>query len=224
MDNENLKLWNSVEKPPKEALKEIKGGRLKGMTDIKPQWRYKTMTEQFGMCGVGWKYVVTRKWTEVGSHEQLLCFVDVDLHFQNDGKWSDAIPGTGGSTLVAKESNGLHTSDEGYKMALTDALGVAMAKLGVASEIYMGNWTGSKYKDTAESVNKEHPANKSAGQKESTGENDTTIEVLLMSLKCKTTKDDVHKWKRDNDKTIEELGEDRPAFMKEYLAYIKELP
>ena len=49
--------------------------------------------------------------------------------------------------LVTKESKGLHTSDEGFKMALTDALGVAMGKIGVAADIYMGQWDGSKYKD-----------------------------------------------------------------------------
>lgn len=154
MSNDNLKTWNVVAKPPKEALKEIKGGRLKGMTDIKPQWRYKAMTEQFGPCGVGWKYTITKEWTEQGSHDQLLCFVNVDLFFKHGegsenggGVWSDAVPGSGGSMLVAKESAGLHTSDEGFKMALTDALSVAMSRIGVAAEIYMGNWTGSKYKD-----------------------------------------------------------------------------
>lgn len=154
MSNDNLKTWDAVAKPPKEALKQIGGGRLKGMTDIKPQWRYKVMTEQFGPCGVGWKYTITKEWTEPGSHDQLLCFVNVDLFFKHGegsesggGVWSDAVPGSGGSMLVTKESAGLHTSDEGFKMALTDALSVAMSRIGVAAEIYMGNWTGSKYKD-----------------------------------------------------------------------------
>ena len=144
---DNLKIWNAVDKPPEEALKQIKGGRLSGMTDIKPQWRYRAMTEQFGPCGIGWKYTITKEWTESGSEDQLLCFVIVDLFFKHGEAWSDAIPGSGGSMLVTKESKGLHTSDEGFKMALTDALSVAMSRIGVAAEIYMGNWTGSKYKD-----------------------------------------------------------------------------
>ena len=143
----NLKIWDAVARPPKEALKQISGGRLSGMTDIKPQWRYKAMTEQFGPCGIGWKYTMTDKWSEVGSDSQILCFVNVDLFFKHGEVWSEAIPGSGGSMLVTKESKGLHTSDEGFKMALTDALSVAMSRLGVAAEIYMGNWTGSKYKD-----------------------------------------------------------------------------
>ena len=53
-----------------------------------------------------------------------------------DGEWSDAIPGTGGSSLVAMERSGAYVSDEAYKMALTDALSVAMKSLGVAADVY----------------------------------------------------------------------------------------
>jgi len=49
--------------------------------------------------------------------------------------------------LVENESKGPHTSDEAYKMALTDALSVAMKALGVAADIYLGMWDGSKFRD-----------------------------------------------------------------------------
>ena len=143
----NMDLWNKVSKPPTSALKTIGAGRLKGKSDVNPQWRYQAMTENFGLCGVGWKYTVDRKWTELGSEGQVMCFADVSLYVRVNGEWSDAIPGSGGSMLVELESKGLHTSDEGYKMAVTDALSVAMKMLGVAAEIYLGNFDGSKYKD-----------------------------------------------------------------------------
>ena len=44
---DNKEIWNKVARPPKTALKQIKGGRLSGMTDISPQWRYEVLTEQF---------------------------------------------------------------------------------------------------------------------------------------------------------------------------------
>jgi len=69
-----------------------------------------------------------------------------------DDVWSDAIPAIGGSVLVSKESAGLHASDEGYKMAITDALGTAMKMLGVAADIYAGLWDGTKYKDAVETT------------------------------------------------------------------------
>ena len=53
-----------------------------------------------------------------------------------NGEWSDAIQGTGGSSEVSMESKGAYVSDECYKMALTDALSVAMKALGVAADVY----------------------------------------------------------------------------------------
>lgn len=188
--SDNLTIWKTLAQPPKEALKEIKGGRLKGMTDIKPQWRYKAMTEQFGICGVGWKYTITKEWTEQGSHEQVLCFVDVDLFIKVDGAWSDAIPGTGGSMLVTKESAGLHTSDEGFKMALTDALSVAMGRIGVAADIYMGNWDGSKYKDAPKGLAKKKESTfseKMTAAKKAVG--DEFYQDCLTAYKCNTVAD-----------------------------------
>jgi len=144
---DNLKYWDMVSKPPVDALKTIRAGRLKGMSDINPQWRYKIMTETYGICGVGWKFNVVKKWSEAGSENQIFAFVDVEVFIKDNDKWSDPIPGTGGSMLVAKESKGLHSSDEAYKMATTDALSTALKVIGVAADIYMGKWDGTKYKE-----------------------------------------------------------------------------
>ena len=143
----NLDLWNKVNKPPPSALKTIGAGRLKGMSDINPQWRLQIMTENFGQIGVGWYYEIVEMWTEDGAGGELMAFVQINLFTNNGGVWSKPIAGVGGSALVAKESAGLRANDEGYKMATTDALSVAMKQLGVASAIYEGRWDGSKYKD-----------------------------------------------------------------------------
>jgi hypothetical protein len=142
---EKMKLWSAVCQPPKSALKEISAGRLRGKTDINPQWRYKAMTEQFGPCGIGWKYEISRLWTEPGPQEQVFAFAEIKLFLRDADAWSEPIPGIGGSMLVEMESKGLHASDEGYKMAVTDALSVAMKMIGVAGDIYAGLWNGSKY-------------------------------------------------------------------------------
>jgi hypothetical protein len=93
------------------------------------------MTEAFGPCGIGWKYVITKQWLETYGQE-VKAFCNIDLFIKVDGEWSDAIPGTGGSSLVAMERSGAYVSDEAYKMALTDALSVAMKSLGVAADVY----------------------------------------------------------------------------------------
>lgn len=132
----NLDLWDKVRTVPTTAIKAITGGRLKGMSDINPTWRLKELTAQFGPCGVGWKYVITKQWLEVGGNDEIAAFVNIDLYIKVDGEWSDAIPGTGGSSFVAKESRGLYVSDECYKMALTDAISVACKALGMGADVY----------------------------------------------------------------------------------------
>jgi hypothetical protein len=154
--------FDRMSKPPKEALKAISGGRLKGMTDIKPQWRNRAMTELFGLCGFGWKYEIDKQWTEPCSNGEVMCFVNIRLYVKIDDVWSDAIPATGGSHIVELEKNYdwkskidtpdepkkvPYANDEGYKMALTDALSVAMQRIGIAGAIYEGAWNGSKYRD-----------------------------------------------------------------------------
>lgn len=131
----NLDLYNKLKVVPAEAIKPIQNGRLKGKSDINPMWRIKTMTEHFGVCGIGWKYVITKQWTETyGTETKAYC--NIDLFVKVDGQWSDAIQGTGGSSEVTMEQNGSYVSDECYKMALTDALSVAMKALGVGADIY----------------------------------------------------------------------------------------
>ena len=135
-ENNNLSLYNRLRNVPGDAQKKITAGRLKGMTNINPMWRIKALTEQFGPCGIGWKYVVMRQWTETGANNEVIACCNIDLYIKYNGEWSEAIPGTGGSTLIAKETNGLHTSDECFKMALTDAISVAAKALGAGADIY----------------------------------------------------------------------------------------
>lgn len=151
--NENMKIYEQARAVPKEALKEIKGGRLKGMSDINPMWRIKMLTEMFGICGIGWKIEIVDKRLEQGSHDQIVCFVDINLYIKVDGEWSAAIQGMGGSSFIAKESSGLFTSDECFKMAYTDAISVACKSLGFAADVYYANdrtkYTASNEPDKA---------------------------------------------------------------------------
>ena len=133
---ENLAIYNAVRSVPDSAKRRIEAGRLKGKTDINPMWRIKALTETFGPCGFGWKYVITDKRLEQGANGEVAAFLDIDLFVKADGVWSDAIPGTGGSAFVAKEKNGLYTSDECFKMALTDAISVACKALGFGADVY----------------------------------------------------------------------------------------
>lgn len=147
-----ISIYESLARPPKDALKEIVGGKLKGMTDINPQWRYKVMTEKFGLIGVGWKYEVQKLWTEQGAGNEVLAFAQVAVFVKDGESWSEPIVGIGGSKLVALEKERPVSNDEGYKMAVTDAFSTALKMLGVAADIYAGRWDGSKYRDTPDQL------------------------------------------------------------------------
>ena len=131
---ENLRIYNLVRQVPGTATKPINAGRLKGKTDINPMWRIKILTEQFGPCGIGWYYNVTKQWTEI-CNDEICAFVNIELFVKVDGEWSKPIFGTGGNKLIEKESKGLHVSDECFKMATTDALSVACKQLGIGADV-----------------------------------------------------------------------------------------
>jgi len=144
--NKNMELWNAVKQPPKEVLKNFNNGSYKG-TDISPQWRYQILTEKFGACGVGWYYTIDKTWTEQGHDATVMCFASVSLYIKDENKWSSPITGTGGNEIVSVYKKGPRNSDEGFKMAVTDALSVACKMLGIGADIYLGNFDGSKYKN-----------------------------------------------------------------------------
>ena len=147
MEEKAINIYESLSRPPKDALREIQAGKLKGKTDINPQWRYEAMTEKFGLVGIGWKYEVQKLWTEAGAGTEKLAFAQVAVFVKDGDTWSEPIVGIGGSKLVQIEKGAAVSNDEGYKMAVTDAFSTALKMLGVAADIYAGRWDGTKYND-----------------------------------------------------------------------------
>lgn len=134
----NLEIYEKYRSVPKEAQKEIKGGRMSGKTDINPMWRLKALTECFGPCGIGWYYKPINKWIERFENGEAAAFVDIELFVKVNEEWSMPISGTGGSMFVTNEKNGPYVSDECYKMATTDAISVACKQLGIGADVYWG--------------------------------------------------------------------------------------
>lgn len=135
----NLNMYEKYAAPPKDALKEFTNGRFKG-TDINPMWRIKVLTEEYGECGFGWYPRINKMWREDNSYEDKekgkietsTVYCDLSLFVKRGDKWSEPIPGVGGNTM----SKGAFTSDEGYKSAFTDALGIACKHLCIGAHIW----------------------------------------------------------------------------------------
>lgn len=146
MENKNLELYNKYKQPPKDALKDFNNGRFKG-TDINPMWRIKVLTEEFGECGHGWYYEVNRMWSEASEQTgEVMVFCEVSLYTKRNGEWGKPIVGVGGNTFVASRKSGAQASDEAYKMAFTDALGIACKSLGIGADVW---WKAAESKYTA---------------------------------------------------------------------------
>lgn len=142
---DNLKFYNKMKSVPKERLKKITAGRLKGMSDINPQWRIEKLTETFWPCWIGWR-ISEPKYTYETYWNEIVCNCHISLYIKIDSDWSEAIPWVWGSRFATNEKNWVYVSDESEKMALTDAISVASKMLWLASDIYM--WlSDSKYSD-----------------------------------------------------------------------------
>lgn len=152
-----MDIFNAVCTVPENAKRPITGGRLKGMTEINPMWRIRVLTEVFGPCGIGWWYTIDKQWLEPGENGEIKAFCNISLFYRNGDTVSQAIPGTGGADFLTNEKNGPYTSDEAYKMALTDAISVAAKALGVGASVYWSAKTKYSTGDQQESTGKATP-------------------------------------------------------------------
>jgi len=161
---DNMRFYEASRSVPEEAQKQFNNGSFSG-TDINPMWRIKKLTEMFGPCGVGWYYEVISERSEA-ILETVMAIVDLNLYIKVDGEWSKPIFGTGGNTLIRTTKTGPKPSDEGYKMALTDALSVACKALGIGADIYFSK-DKTKYTQytTGEAAQGSAEAAREAGQK-----------------------------------------------------------
>ena len=147
----NMDIYEAGRKVPQEAQKAFNNGKFSG-TDINPMWRIKKLTELFGPCGVGWYTSdVVERYEEHG--EVTMAIVDLNLYVKVNGEWSKPIYGTGGNVLLRKGS----PSDEGYKMAYTDALSVACKALGIGADIYFST-DKTKYTKEVQPAHETKPA------------------------------------------------------------------
>lgn len=136
--NENIKFYQLLREVPQEAKKNFNNGSFSG-TDINPMWRIKRLTEIFGPAGFGWYYEVVNRHLEHASDNVTICaFVSVNLFVNINGQWSKPIYGEGGNTMCSwiDKKQKISTTDEAFKMALTDAISNATKQLGLGADVW----------------------------------------------------------------------------------------
>lgn len=184
----NLRIWAAGANVPDQAKKNITGGRLKGMTDISPMWRYKVLTETFGPIGVGWKFVIVNQWLETAPDGTIKAFVDLDFFYRDPEtkEWSEPIRANGGNSFYSQDRNGWYTSDECYKMATTDALSVACKYLGIGSDVYWNDKT--KYTLSEDGEVLAHTPTEDEIRAETRAKNIANADKFMAGFKSETSK------------------------------------
>ena len=213
---DNLRYFNAGRQVPAEAQRKIEGGKLKGMSDINPMWRYQTLTELFGPIGFGWYYEVIDKKLEPGVGGEVAVFVDINLYIKDGEDWSKPIQGSGGSKFISNFKNGPETSDEAFKMATTDALSVCCKLLGIGADVYWqaGAKFGTKYEQAGKT---EKPAPKAEAKAKVPVDDDLPEPKLAKPKPAEPSADEVEKAKAvkaPDGRTLGEILANNPEELK----------
>ena len=135
----NNEIWESLSKTDPKFTKNFKRGGGFGGTDINPAYRLKRMTEQFGVCGVGWGWILEKTWRED--------YAGTPFTFAQCNVWTGDRLNLTGSQIGGTDAS--RTPDEAYKMAITDALGKCFLALGVCADVYLGEFDSKYSRETA---------------------------------------------------------------------------
>ncbi len=160
MSNDNLKLWNSVEKTDPAFTKDFnRGGGFKG-TAINHTYLAKKATEAFGPAGLGWGWnVLSDEYRDgaviVDGCLEVIHSLHVEVWYRPTREMCNEygvefgyiarVSHFGATTFVGKNKYGPFTDEEGKKKSLTDGIGKCLVLIGFSSDVHMGRYDDSKY-------------------------------------------------------------------------------
>jgi hypothetical protein len=151
--NENLKLWNNVEKTNPAYTKKAKIGGM-SITAIAPQYQIMMVTEQFGVYGRTWGFKNIELDYSLTDKYDLVVFKGT--FFFPEGEFEII------NSIKMYINNAKTMLDDNFaKKIETDALTKAISKLGFNADIFLGKFDDVRY---LEEVKKEFTP-KNQGQK-----------------------------------------------------------
>lgn len=144
MTNEKMKFWESVKKTDPKRVKPITGKQYKGNSP-QPYYLVERMTEQFGMCGIGWGVNILNERMERLTDSDVLHVAVVELWYVHDEKRGAVTQIGQTKACYATKDNRLMVDEDAPKKSVTDAMTKCMSYLGFAGDIFSGQWDDSKY-------------------------------------------------------------------------------
>ena len=146
MNNDNLKLWDSVQKTDPSHTKKAKIGQM-SITAICPQYQRKNATIAFGPYGSGWGVEDQEfSFMDFADQTKLCTYTATFWYMHNDKKCAFPIQSNIKVAFVTQGGKGyLKIDDEYSKKAATDALTKGLSMLGFNSDVFEGKYDDSKY-------------------------------------------------------------------------------
>ena len=152
-DASNTAIWDALYRSDPAHVKPITGKTYRGSSP-KPQWVIKRLTEQFGPVGkgFGWNVLNSVYIDSIPHPDGTEKKHEIRIRFwwrDEDGEHS--VESSGGTKALYKAGTkggapGYWVDDEdAEKKSLTDAITKAASWLGVAGDIFMGQWDDHKY-------------------------------------------------------------------------------
>lgn len=147
---DNLVLWESLQATDPKYTKEFKGAGGFSGTAINGAYILKRLTEAFGPCGKGWKFVLDDERVETGhtlknGDKSKLHIVRGHLEYLSAGAWHSTSPQFGQTMLVGENKNGTYTDEESPKKSITDAISKCAVLIGIGADVHLGLFDDSKY-------------------------------------------------------------------------------
>lgn len=142
--SENMKFWEKVKKTDPSRVKPITGKQYKGNSP-QPYYLVERMTEEFGMCGIGWGLNIINERMERLTDSDVLHVAVVTLWFIHEGKRGEITQIGQTKAAYSKSSGGMMVDEDAPKKSVTDAMTKCMSYLGFAGDIFSGQWDDSKY-------------------------------------------------------------------------------
>lgn len=146
----NMKIWGSLEKTDPAYTKQFtRGGGFKG-TALNGTYIVRRLTEEFGPCGCGWKFVIEDERIETGhilksGDTARVHIIRGHLEYRLDGEWYSTSSQFGQTMMVDENKYGTFTDEEAPKKSVTDCQAKCAVLLGIGADIHLGLYDDNKY-------------------------------------------------------------------------------
>lgn len=144
---DNMKIWYQVDKTDPKYTKKLTFGAGFKPTVVDAQYQIKKMTEVFGAIGIGWgisgQSITTVPFNPPDAPDvNNIKFIYQAHLWIKDGQGFDF---SSDINLLEKTKNGYQLVTDPIKKVSTDALTKAFSRLGVAADIFMGQFDDNVY-------------------------------------------------------------------------------